>query len=1010
MADRASGMVGAIDDRIAVVGLAVRVPGALDAHQLWENLIAGRESISRFSEAELLAAGEDEQLLRDPRYVPAAGALEGYDCFDASFFGFSPREASLLDPQHRVFLECCWHALEDARLHDGGRGERIGVFAGDGKNAYLWRHVLPGGDVDPLEAYLANESDFLAPHVAYKLDLDGPAISVQTACSTSLVAVHYACQSLLAHETDVALAGGVAIELPQNIGYLHRAGSTTSADGRCRPFDAAASGLVDGSGAGVVVLRRQEDAVREADPIRATIRGSAVNNDGADKVGFTAPAVAGQVAVVTEALAVAGVEPGEIGYVEAHGTGTPIGDPVEMEALARVFGDAKAGTCLLGSIKANVGHLDAAAGVAGLIKAVLALEHGMIPPHPNLTELNPLIDFAQTPFEVNTEPVEWRRRPRLAAVSSFGMGGTNAHLILEAAPEVQADTISGSGPYTVFVSAPYLAGLGRVSGAIADALEAEPEATAALAYSSAVGRRHWSRRRAVVADSSGELAAKLRTGSEPGVAAADRVVFLFPGQGSQTGAMAATIGDGRIRATIEECCAALDSPRAEQVLEALTVSGSAGASQIDRTEIAQPALFAFEYALARRFLDWGLHPCQMVGHSIGEYVAAAIAGVLEPAVGMWLVAERGRLMGSCADGAMVAVATDPGRVEELVGSNEEGGIAAVTAPRQVVVAGSPAYVERAEATFEREALRFRRLRTSHAFHSPLMDPVVEEFAEVVATVDLREPRRAFYSGVTGAPIRPGESRDPSYWASQLRRPVLLALALEAAISGSPPVFLELGSGRALTGLVREQAGSDEVATVAVSGREGVDAGSIAEALAGIWEAGVDLDWRRLHQGGPYRRASLPAFPFARDRHWIEAADAVPVDAAGTSVASPQDLAPAPEAKSTNGEAGLAAEIAAVFAAAFGVESVGLDEDFFALGGNSLVAIELIDRVAGVAGAEVSLQMLYEAPRPAQLAAALERGDGQDVALDELVAELEGLEPGEVQTLLQGLEPPTKEGD
>ena len=1018
MTDAASGEMGRIDDGIAIVGLAVRAPGALDASRLWENLMAGRESISRFSEAELLAAGEDEQLLRDPRYVPAAGVLEGYDRFDPGFFGFSPREAALLDPQHRVFLECCWHAFEDARLLAGGGGSRIGAFAGGGKNTYLWQNVLPGGEVDPLEAHLANDSDFLATHVSYKLGLTGPAISLQTACSTSLVAVHYACQSLLARETDVALAGGVSIELPQRVGYLRKEGSTTSADGRCRPFDAAASGLVDGSGAGVVVLKRLEDAVRDADPIRATIRGSAVNNDGADKVGFTAPAVAGQVAVITEALAVSGVEPAEIGFIEAHGTGTPVGDPVEVEALARVFADAEPGTCLLGSVKANVGHLDAAAGVTGLIKAVLALEHGVIPPHPNLTELNSLIDFAGTPFEVNTVPAEWRLQPRLAGVSSFGMGGTNAHVVLEAGPRVETEAITGGGPHVVCASAPDPAGLRRLSGALADALEAEPESTAAIAYSSRVGRRHWPRRRAAVADSPREVATELRAAIEAEVAAvaADRVVFLFPGQGSQVGGMAEALAaaDRRFRTTIEECCAALDDPRAEQVLQALTVSGSAGAAEIDRTEVAQPALFAFEYALARRFLDWGVEPERMVGHSIGEYVAATLAGVFEPAVGMRLVGERGRLMGSCAEGAMLAVATDPGQVNELIESDGEGGIAAVTAPKQVVVAGAPRYIERAEAVFEREALRFRRLRTSHAFHSPVMDPVVEGFAAAVAAVDLREPRRAFYSGVTGAPIRPEEARDPSYWASQLRRPVLLAPALEAAASGSPPVFLELGPGRTLAGLVRQQPGCHEAATIAISGPDGVDSRSAMEALARLWEAGVDPDWERVQEGGPYRRVSLPAYPFARERHWIEAAEAVPASAVPAAAANaagvtrPDSEPASPASAPGGGEPDLADEIAAVFASVFGVESVGLDEDFFALGGNSLVAIELIDRLGQVAGAAVSLRMLYDAPRPARLAAEAERSRGQNLGLDDLAAELEGLDPEEVESLLQGLQAPARE--
>ncbi len=991
-------------DRIAVVGLAIRVAGAADVEEYWDALLAGRETAVELTDAELEQAGEDPAALRDERYVRRSALLDEYDCFDAGFFGLSTREARHLNPQHRIFLECCWHAIEDAMLADGGAGQRVGVFAGGGLNEYLWRHVLEDDGVDPLQARLANDRDSLTSLVSYKLGLTGPSVAVQSACSTSLVATHYACQSLLGYESDIALAGGATVVLPQGVGYLWREGGTLSADGHCRPFDAAASGMFEGSGAGVVVLKRLEDAVRDGDSIRAVIRGSAVNNDGSWKTGYTAPSVDGQAEVIAEALMSAGVGPDAIGYVEAHGTGTPVGDPIEVEALARVFSGRPPRSCALGSVKANIGHLDAAAGAAGLIKAVLSLERGVIPPHPNLTAPNPLIDIDSTPFYVNSDPAEWPEGRRLAGVSSFGMGGTNAHVVLEQAETSPLRAVPDSGePQIVCVSAPEEAGVLRAGAAFADALD-RPDglSLAALAHGSQAGRRHWQRRRAVVGRSAAAVAAELRAISPSSVRAADvgEIVFMFPGQGAQRPGMAAALHaqSPRFRDALERCCDALPPGVREEIREALLPEGEAPA--VDRTEVAQPALFAFGYALADLLAGWGIAAERMIGHSVGELVAATIAGVftLEDAVG--LVAERGRLMGACEPGAMLAVAASREVVDEAVAESDEGGVAALTAPSQTVLSGIPAYIEAAELALGERGLRCKRLRTSGAFHSPLMEPAAEAFTAAVAEVELSAPSAVVYSNVTGAPLAAEEAMRPSYWGDQLRQPVRLQDAFSAALQGPAAVFAELGPGRTLSGLLRQQRDGSSVPILAASDDAGVDLESVLGIAAGAWEHGLELDWSRFHDLGPWRAERLPEYPFARSRHWVEPAARTPSGNVEKEATVEKGQAEDPEAEAPRD--GLAAEIGKVFADAFGVADVGPDDDFFALGGNSLVAIDVIDRVGRLAGTDISLRMLYDAPRPQALAEAIEREKGaESEAVEALAAELEGLSPEEIEELISG---------
>ncbi|HEX6203392.1 MAG TPA: beta-ketoacyl synthase N-terminal-like domain-containing protein, partial [Thermoanaerobaculia bacterium] len=590
-------------DMVAVLSMAGRFPGAADVASLWDLLRRGGEAISRFDDAVLAAAGVGEELRRDPSYVPVRGVVDGADLFDADFFGFHRREAEVTDPQHRVFLESAWRALEAGGYDPSRYAGAIGVFAGRGTNRYAYHlaaHPELVAAVGPLQVAIGNEPDHLAALVAYKLDLRGPAVAVQTACSTSLVAVHLACQSLLGGECDLALAGGVSITVPQPVGYRHQAGGILSRDGHCRPFDAAASGTVASSGAGVVLLKRLDRALADGDPVRAVIRGSAINNDGARKVGYTAPGVAGQAAVIAEALAVAEVEPETVGYVEAHGTGTELGDPIEVEALREAFGPPAGGEpCGLGSVKSNLGHLDAAAGVAGLIKAVCAVEAGELPPSLHYERPNPRIDFAATPFRVVDRLCPWPSRPgpRRAGVSSFGIGGTNAHVVLEEAPPPPPRRGEPRPLQLLLLSARSEAALDESARRLARRLEERPEADLAdVAYTLDVGRRRFPHRRAVVAgDAAGAAAALARGDGFRGRVdgGAPPVAFLFPGQGAQRPGMAAPfVGEAVFRRELDRCRELLAPLLGEDPGPLLLAAEPGAEARLRRTALAQPCLFA----------------------------------------------------------------------------------------------------------------------------------------------------------------------------------------------------------------------------------------------------------------------------------------------------------------------------------------------------------------------------------------------------------------------------------
>jgi acyl transferase domain-containing protein len=868
---------------IAVIGMSCHVPGANTVEQFWDNLREGRESISQFSEAELVASGVPPELRHRPDYVRAAGVLDEVARFDAGFFGYPPREAQLIDPQQRMFLERAWEALERAG-HDPARERAsIGVFAGMSASSYLFTLLT---HPDLWQQASANQTvldkDFLATRVAYKLDLRGPAVGIQTACSSSLAAVHLACQSLLAGECDIALAGGVSVAVPQNVGYRYEVDGIRSRDGHCRTFDAAASGAVRGSGLGIVVLRRLQEAVADGDHVGAVIKGSAMNNDGARKVGFTAPRVESQAQVIKAALAIAGVEPDSVGYVEAHGTATALGDPIEVRALAEAFRGRDAGraACGIGSVKTNIGHLDAAAGVVGLIKTVLMLRERERVPSLHFERPNPRLELETTPFFVCTRREHWESAgaPRRAGVSSFGMGGTNVHVVLEEAA-APADLPVAPGPHVFLLSARTESALVRMQQRLADDLARHPERDAAdVAYTLRVGRRAFAHRCALVGQDLSDATRQLAQAHPPGMVRdvaeerAGGVAFLFPGQGAQRVGMARDLygWSSVFRSELDDCCRVLE-PRLGLDLRHLLFPAGADAEdageRLAETRIAQPALFVVEYALARLWQFWGVEPEALIGHSVGEYVAACLAGVMERDVALGIVAERGRVMQACAPGAMLAVALPRDRVAPLLATGVS--LAAHNAPDACVVAGGFAEIERCEALLGEQGVPCARLATSHAFHSPSMEGALEPFATHLAGLDLRPPRIPMLSNLTGDWLTPAQATSVAYWTRQLREPVLFAEGLARLLEDPRRRLLEVGPGQALTAFARRLGarGTRAQGSLPRTSGQADEVAGLLRAAAGLWAAGIAIDWSAGER--PRRRVSLPTYPFEGERYWVE---------------------------------------------------------------------------------------------------------------------------------------------
>jgi acyl transferase domain-containing protein/acyl carrier protein len=873
---------------IAIVGLSGRFPDAPDVQTFWRNLERGVESLITFSDQELLDAGVPAEMLGNPKYVRKGTPLAKSDFFDADFFGYNPREAEIIDPQQRVFLECAWEALEDAGYPGEPRAATIGVYAGSTTSSYVYTNLLKNPSVlqasGGYQVMIANDKDYLATRVSYKLNLTGPSVTVQTACSTSLVAVQMACSAILSGQCDMALSGGVSIGFPQTSGYLYTEGMIFSPDGHCRPFDAEGRGIRAGFGAGVVVLKRLDKALQDGDHIRAVIRGAAVNNDGGVKMGYTAPSVEGQARAIADALRLAQVEPDSVSYVEAHGTATPVGDPIEITALSRVF---QASTdrkqfCAIGSVKGNIGHLDAAAGIAGLIKTVLALENKLIPPSVNFRKPNPGIDFEHSPFFVNASLREWTSGdgPRRAGVSSFGIGGTNAHLVLEEAPQPRERRTNWPSQLLV-LSARSAAALEVATTHLGKHLAAYPTLPLEEAcYTLQVGRKRFPHRRAVVcSDRESALeqlrsdASGLRTGTSYEEAVSRPMVFLFSGQGSQHIGMARGLYDSQLvfRTLLDEC-ASLLREEIDYDLRDILYASDASAALLTETSIAQPALFAIEYSLARLWMSWGVQPESMMGHSIGEYVAACLAGVFSLVDGLRLVAARGRLMQQMPAGSMLAVRLSAEEVESHLEGKPEISIAAVNAPRMCALSGPSAAIRAIQSSLEARGVDCRPLHTSHAFHSSMMDDVLDRFGECLSQCKLAAPTIPFVSNVTGRWILAEQATDVSYWVGQLRHTVRFADGMRELATNPSRIFLEVGPGQVLTALARECMPefrpNQILASLPHPQDTKTDPDHILATVGKLWLSGVEIDWEGLHQGESPARTSLPTYPFESRSYWV----------------------------------------------------------------------------------------------------------------------------------------------
>ncbi|CQD10496.1 phenolpthiocerol synthesis type-I polyketide synthase PpsE [Mycobacterium lentiflavum] len=986
------------DNAIAVIGMAGRFPGANNVSDFWDNLRRGEESITTLSEDDLRAAGVSDEVIANPGYVRRAPLIDGFDEFDAEFFGFPPQLARKLDPQHRLFLQCAWHAFEDAGCDPAEFDGAIGVYGTSSPSGYLMHNLAShhggsafmatGLDFEQFNLFLQNDKDFLATRVSHQFDLRGPSISVQTACSSSLVAIHLACQSLLSGECDMALAGGSSLAIPHRVGYWNSPGAMVSAAGHCRPFDVRADGTVFGSGAAIVVLKPLQAAIDAGDRIHAVIRGSAINNDGSMKMGYAAPNPAAQADVIAEAHAVAGIDASTVSYVETHGTGTALGDPIEVQGLKAAFAVSETprpGPCVLGSVKSNIGHLEVAAGVVSLVKAILCLKHRAIPATLHFTSPNPELHLDETPFTVQSQygPWEWDG-VRRAGVSSFGVGGTNVHVVLEEAPSVP-DAATPDRPQVLLLSARTPAALEESRTALAATL-ADPDGPdlADAAFTLSARRKHGIAMAAVVHDR--EHAAKvLRAAEHDNVfvgesgshgdadeSTADRVVFMFPGQGAQHVGMARGLYDTEpvFAEHFDACVAGFnDAMGPETNLDLRAEIFGDATTDLERIDRSQPALFTVEYALAKLVDTYGVRAGAYIGYSTGEYIAATLAGIFDLDTAIKTVSLRARLMHESPPGSMVAVALGPDDIAEFLTPGVD--LSAVNDPGNCVVAGPNDQIRAFTARLRERGINARRVRATHAFHSSAMDPMAAQFQEFLSGVELRRPNTPLLSNLTGTWMTDEQATDPASWARQISATIRFADELDVLLTDPDRVLVEMGPGGSLTGsAIRHPKWSSKHRAVRLM-RHPVqntdDRDAFLLGLGQLWTADVAVDWSPV-TGSTNSIVSLPGYPFARERHWVDPKPTVWTGApAEINGSSSNGVA---VAEPVEGQSATEATLHRIWMQCLGVTSLDRNANFFDLGGDSLIAIG-ISTSANNSGLVVTPQHLYEHPTLASLAAAVD---------------------------------------
>jgi acyl transferase domain-containing protein len=878
---------------IAIIGMSGKFPMSENLDEFWENLRNGVECITKFTDEELLESGIDAALLKDKNYIKSAPVLKDVDMFDAEFFGYPPKEAELLDPQQRIFLELAWEAMENAGYIPASYNGLVGVYGSLAWNTYLLSNLCsnrelfqPGKD---FQVFTANDKDFMSTRVAYKLNLKGPSMVIQTACSSSLVGIHLAVLSLLNYECDIALAGGSTVKVPQKAGYYYQEGLLGSPDGHCRAFDENAHGTIFGSGAGIVVLKRLSEAVEDGDNIYAVIKGSAINNDGSIKVSYTAPSVEGQAEVVAEAQAVAGIDAETVSYIEAHGTGTSLGDPIEVAALTKVFRETtpEKAFCSIGSVKTNVGHLDSASGVAGVIKTVLALKNGEIPPSLNYEKPNPKIDFENSPFFVNNKLRKWDRRmnlPRRAGVSSFGVGGTNAHVVLEEAPEFEAPEKAKNNNLLV-LSAKTESALNKATANLAEYLKKNPDTNLSdAAYTLKFGRTVFRHRRIVACTDTADAVSalesldptKVTTGADLLEPRQRPVIFMFTGQGSQYVNMGLNLYQNEpvFKENIDKCCSFLKPYMGMDLRDLLFVSDGVTeemSEKLSQTSFTQPALFVIEYSMAMLFRDWGIEPKAMIGHSIGEYAAACVSGVFRLEDALMLVAKRGQLMQKMPKGSMLAVTLSKNDINQYI--SKDVSLATVNSPSVCVLSGTDEAINKLEEELNSKGVDNRRLHTSHAFHSYMMEPILDSFKECFKNIQLHAPEIPYISNLTGTWITDSEAVSPEYWANHLRNAVLFSDGIQELCRQEDAILLELGPGSTLCTLSKQHIDRESkiaiVNTIRHPKDNRSDMNTLLTAFGKLWLAGLEIDWNTVYKNEERCRVALPTYPFERKRFWIE---------------------------------------------------------------------------------------------------------------------------------------------